>query len=281
MTPFQSIVLGIVQGLTEFLPISSSGHLVIVPYLLGWQLIPSDAFIFDVLVQVATLVAVIAYFWKDLVEIAQQMLHCLLAKKPFAASQARLGWYLLLSTLPAGFLGLLLKETVEQAFASARVTGFFLLLTALLLSIAEKAGKRNVDLDQINWKDALWIGFSQVLAIFPGVSRSGATIAGGMTRNLDRASAARFAFLMSIPVMLAAGFLAFIDLIQIQQTINQTGAGNNNLILSFTPGFIASAITGYLSIRWLIGYLKEHSLYLFALYCSILGIIIVITSYLN
>ena len=281
MTLFQSILLGIVQGLTEFLPISSSGHLVIVPYLLGWELVPSDAFIFDVLVQVATLVAVIAYFWKDLLKIMQQMLRCLGEKRPFADSQARLGWFLLISTLPAGLLGLLLKDSVERAFASPRMTGFFLIGTALLLFIAEKAGKRNVDLDDIDWKDALWIGFSQVLAIFPGVSRSGATIAGGMTRNLDRASAARFAFLMSIPVMLAAGFLAFIDLIQLQQTINQTGASNNNLILSFAPGFLAAAITGYLSIRWLIGYLKKHPLYLFALYCSILGIFIVITSFVN
>ena len=279
MTLFQTIILGIVQGLTEFLPISSSGHLVIVPYLLGWQLPEADAFIFDVLIQVATLIAVFAYFWKDITEIVQSMIVCILMKKPFAEAQARLGWYLLLSTLPAGILGLFLKEHVERAFASPRMTGFFLLGTAVILMIAEKAGKRDLDLEEIDWKDALWIGFSQVLAIFPGVSRSGATIAGGMTRNLDRPSAARFSFLMSIPVMLAAGGLAMLDLIDLQNSMG--AAGSSNLFLSFVPGFIAAAITGYLSIRWLIGYLKKHPLYVFAIYCAVVGGVIVVMSFVR
>jgi len=279
MTLFQSIILGIVQGLTEFLPISSSGHLVIIPYLLGWQLPEADAFIFDVLIQVATLIAVFAYFWKDITEIVQSMIVWMIKKKPFAEAQARLGWYLLLSTLPAGILGLLLKEHVERAFASPRTTGFFLIGTALILLIAEKAGKRNVDLEDIDWKDALWIGFSQVLAIFPGISRSGATIAGGMTRNLNRPSAARFSFLMSIPVMLAAGGLAMLDLIDLQQSMS--ASGSTNLLLTFIPGFIAAAITGYLSIRWLIGYLKKHPLYVFAIYCVVVGGAIVVMSYVR
>ena len=281
MTLFQIIILGIVQGLTEFLPISSSGHLVIIPYLLGWQLPEADAFIFDVLIQVATLIAVFAYFWKDITEIVQSMMLCIFKKKPFAEAQARLGWYLLLSTLPAGILGLFLKEHIQRAFANPRITGIFLIGTALILLIAEKAGRRNVDLKEIDWKDTLWIGFSQVLAIFPGVSRSGATIAGGMTRNLNRPSAARFSFLMSIPIMLAAGGLAILDLIDLQRTMRLNAAETPNLFLTFIPGFIAAAITGYLSIRWLIGYLKRHPLYIFAIYCAILGALIVVMSFIR
>lgn len=278
MSIFQSIILGIVQGLTEFLPISSSGHLVLVPYLLGWDIPEADAFIFDVLVQVATLAAVFAYFWEDLLTIASQMIQGLLKKEPFREPYARLGWLLLLSTLPAGVLGFLMKDMVEQAFASPRATAFFLFGTAILLLIAERAGKRSLELEEIRWQDALWIGFFQFLAVFPGVSRSGATIAGGMTRNLKRPAAARFAFLMSIPIMLAAGLMATVDLIQLGNTLSNSGGSFAQLLLVFTPGFISAAVVGYLSIRWLIGYLKHHPLYIFAIYCTFLGLLILVVS---
>jgi len=265
MTVIQSIILGIVQGLTEFLPISSSGHLVILPYLLNWDIPPRDAFIFDVLVQVATLIAVIAYFWSDLISIARAMILGLKNKSPFVDAESRLGWFILLATIPAGGLGLVLKDTVELAFASLTATAAALLLTAGLLVLAEKVGKRTRSLGEVTWKDAFWIGFFQVLAIFPGVSRSGATISGGMTRNLKRPSAARFSFLMSVPIMLAAGVLAILDLMQVQDLMS--------LLPVYIPGFISAAVVGYLAIRWLIRYLGSHSLYVFAIYCTIVGLI--------
>ena len=270
MTVLQSIILGIVQGLTEFLPISSSGHLVIVPFLLRWEIPPRDAFIFDVLVQVATLIAVIAYFWADLISIMSAMIEGVRKKSPFTNPESRLGWYILLATIPAGVFGLVLQDTVEKAFASLTATGVALLLTAALLVIAERVGKRLRSLNQITWKDALWIGFFQVLALFPGVSRSGATISGGMTRDLDRQSAARFSFLMSIPVMLAAGLLAAYDLSRIPNL--------DSLLPVYIPGFISAAVVGYLAIRWLIGYLSQHSLIVFAVYCSIVGTISLLLS---
>lgn len=147
MTLFQSILLGIVQGLTEFLPISSSAHLVIVPYLLNWQIPPEQAFVFDVLVQVATLVAVIAYFWKDLVAIARSVMQGIIQKAPFAKSEARLGWLLILASIPAGLFGLLVKNAVELAFNSPVTTSLFLLVTAGLLVVAELIGKRKRDKD--------------------------------------------------------------------------------------------------------------------------------------
>lgn len=268
MTVFQSILLGIVQGITEFLPISSSGHLVLTPFILGWQLPEDQVFIFDVLVQVATLVAVFAYFWRDLVAIFLGFLNGFVQRRPFGTLEARMGWYLIIATIPAGATGFLIKNTLETAFNSPLAAALFLLVTALLLVIAERAGKRSRNLDSITWLDAIVMGFFQVLALFPGVSRSGATITGGMIQNLDRQTAARFSFLMSVPVMLAAGLLASLDLLKVPELAT--------LLPAYIPGFLASAIVGYLSIRWLLAYLIRHPLYIFSIYCLSLGLITLI-----
>jgi len=266
MTLIQAIILGIVQGLTEFIPVSSSGHLVLVPHLLGWEFDHPQAFVFDVLVQWGTLLAVIFYYRKDFTIIFMDFVRTLMKGKPFSTENSRMGWYLIFATIPAVIVGLSCKDLIEAAFSNARVTGFFLLLTAALLIVAELAGKRNRSIKEITWFDALWIGCSQVLALLPGVSRSGSTIAGGMTRNFNRSSAARFSFLMSVPVMLGAGVLALKDLFAMQTM--------DDFILPLSVGFLAALISGYLAIRWLIAYLSKHSLYIFAVYCSLAGILI-------
>ncbi len=268
MTLLQAILLGIVQGLTEFIPVSSSGHLVLVPHLLGWEFDHSQAFVFDVLVQWGTLFAVFLYYRKDLTIIAQDFFKTLIKGTPFSTENSRMGWYLILATIPAVIVGLLCKDLIKSAFSNAKVTGFFLLLTAALLIIAEIAGKRNRSTKEITWLDSLWVGCAQVLALLPGVSRSGSTIAGGMTRNLDRSSAARFSFLMSVPVMLGAGLLAFKDLFAMQAT--------GDFLLSLGVGFLAALVSGYMAIHWLIAYLNKHSLYIFAAYCSLLGLTILL-----
>ena len=273
MTIFQSILLGIAQGLTEFLPISSSAHLVLIPYLLNWDIPISQAFIFDVLVQVATLIGVVAYFWRDLTTIISAVLKGLWQRQPFSNPSARLGWFILLACLPAGVIGLALKDLVEQAFDSPLATAFFLFGTAILLVMAEIWGKRLRNFEQITWLDALWIGFFQVLAIFPGLSRSGATISGGMLRHLDRPPAARFSFLLLVPIMLAAGAVASLDLIQTPNL--------GSLLPVFIPGFIASAVVGYLAIRWLLGYLARSSLYIFSIYCTVLALITLLVYFLR
>jgi len=275
MTIVQSIVLGIVQGLTEFLPISSSAHLVLVPYLLNWEIPTQVAFVFDVLVQVATLVAVIAYYWVEVIGIIKAVIFGLLQRKPFEDSQARLGWAILVATLPAALIGWLIKDAVERAFASPTATAVFLLVTALILQVAEWISKRwnHVNQKEINWKDALIIGFFQAASVFPGISRSGATITGGMVRGMARPAAARFSFLMSIPIMLAAGGLATLDLVQMEGVVT--------LLPAFIPGFIASAITGYLAIRWLLRYLTQHSLNVFSIYCTLLAGIVLLTNLLS
>ncbi|MCI5221871.1 MAG: undecaprenyl-diphosphatase UppP [Candidatus Electrothrix sp. AR4] len=267
MTFLQAIILGIVQGLTEFIPVSSSGHLVLVPHFLDWHFAKEQAFIFDVLVQWGTLFSVFIYFWKDLTAIAGAFFQGIIRRKPFADSDARMGWYLVLATLPAVIFGLLGKTFIEHAFASAKMTGFFLFLTAILLVVAETAGRRSRSMEQTTWLDSIWIGFSQVLALLPGVSRSGATIAGGMTRHLDRSAAARFSFLMSVPVMLGAGLLAIKDLTELPSA--------DAFLLPLLAGFLAALVSGYIAIRWLITYLTKHSLYLFAVYCTLLGLVVI------
>lgn len=273
MNILQALILGVIQGLTEFLPISSSAHLVLVPYLLNWQFPPEQVFPFDVLVQLGTLLAVIVYFWKDLWSIAVGFIRALLAGKPFRDEPARMGWYLILATVPAGILGVLIKDQVEAAFHSAAATALFLFVTAGFLLAAEQFGKQQRGLDQFNWKDALWMGLFQAMSIFPGVSRSGSTITGGMTRNLTRTAAARFSFLMSIPIMLAAGLLSVLDL--------KDTPGLSSFLPVVAAGFAAAAVVGYLSIHWLLSYLGRHSLRAFSIYCAALGALVLIVAYVR
>ena len=268
MNLIQSIILGIIQGLTEFLPISSSAHLVITPYLLGWHIPAQDGFIFDVLVQLGTLLAVIIYFRKDLYQIIIAVINGLIHRQPFSNPISRLGWLLILATIPAVIAGVLFKNLVEQAFGSPLAAALFLLGTALLLLIAERVGKRTRQLETINWLDALIIGLFQVVSLLPGISRSGSTISGGMIRNLDRPAAARFSFLMSVPVMIGAGALAMVDLIKTPNFSVQ--------IHTLIAGFIVAAIIGYLSIRWFLSYLVKRPLYLFAIYCAVTSITVLI-----
>ena len=273
MTFFQALIQGIVQGLTVFLPISSSAHLVIVPFLLNWDLDPQKAFLFNVLVQVGTLLAVIVYFWADLAAIFKAVFAGLKEKQPFMTTESRLGWYIVLGTIPAGLAGLALKSKVEAAFNSPVLTTVLLFVTAILLTTAEIFSKKEKELDQLTWVDSLIIGLFQALAIFPGISRSGATISGGLFKGYTREAAARYSFMLSIPIMLAAGLLSVVDLVKA------------DFFLDFLPtmvfGFVVAGIVGYFSIRWLLGYLKRNSLFGFAIYCALLAILTIFAAWLR
>lgn len=264
MTVLQAALLGIVQGLTEFLPISSSAHLVLVPYALGWNFPQSEIFPFDVLVQMGTLLAVIVYFWRDLWGILREFFTAIARGHPFATEQARLGWYLIIGTIPAGVLGLLIQKTVEQTFQDPVYSGYFLLVTALLLVIAEWAGKKNRPLESVGALDALWVGCFQAISLFPGISRSGATMTGGMTRHLERPAAARFSFLLAVPVMLGAGVVSLKDLFAVPQL--------GSFLPELLVGVVVAALTGFLAIRWLLGFIQRHSFYGFAAYCAVIGL---------
>jgi len=273
MTILQAIILGIVQGLTEFLPVSSSAHLVLLPYLAGWNLDQGFAFVFDVLVQLGTLAAVIFYFRKDLLEIIKAWLQGIKQRQLFANENSRMGWYLILATIPAGLAGLLLKDKVEAAFSNPVITAVFLFFTAILLVGAEmyhrqveRAGTGK-SLGKMTVADAVVVGIFQALSIFPGISRSGATISGGIFRKMDRQGAARFAFLMSIPIMLAAGILGVKDLLDVPNL--------GQMVVLVAVGFILAGVVGYLVIRWFIGYLRGKSLLPFAAYCAVLALLVI------
>ena len=264
MTIFQAIILGIVQGLTEFIPVSSSAHLVLVPWLLGWEL-PADAkFVFDVLVQLGTLAAVIVYFWKDLVAIAVAVLTGLARGKPFGTPEARLGWLVVLATIPAVVLGLLFKDFFEAAFGSPTGTAALLLVTAAALVVAERVGRGTREVTGITWLDALLIGLAQAVSILPGVSRSGSTISAGRALGLARPAAARFSFLMSVPVMVGAGVVAGKDLVDVPNF--------SSYVLPIGLAMVVAGVVGFLCIRWLISYLGRGSLYGFAIYCAVFGL---------
>ena len=265
MTILQAIILGIIQGITEFLPISSSAHLVIIPYLLGWQFPQEQIFPFDVLVQMGTLIATIVYFRNDILDIFKALLDGIKKHKPFSQTASRNGWFLLIATIPAGLVGLLLKDQVENIFNNPPAAAFFLFGTAFLLILAELTGKCQRRLNNLNIKDVLWIGCFQAISIFPGVSRSGACIAGGMTRNVKRKASGKFAFLMSIPIMLAAGAASIRDLMAIPNP--------GKFLPILIAGFITSSIIGYFAIKWLLGFVNHHSLFAFAIYCILLGLI--------
>ena len=267
MNLLQALILGIVQGLTEYIPVSSSAHLVLVPWFLGW---PNPPFAFEVLVQWGTLVGVFVFFWKDLLAIIKSVVEGVLTGKPLATFEAKLGWLIVVGTIPAIVLGLLLKKYIEATFASPLLAGELLFLTAILLAAAERFGARARNLEQLGWLDALIIGLWQAVAMLPGISRSGATISGAMYQRFDRVTAARFSFLLSIPALLGAGVLTIKDLLD-------TGMLTTELP-GLTIGFIAAAVSGYLCIRWLLGYLQKHSLYVFAAYCVVVSVLTILVA---
>lgn len=273
MTIIQAIILGIVQGLTEFLPVSSSAHLALVPYWFNWQLDANEVYLFGILVQMGTLAAVLIYYWKDLIAIIKAFFIGIAHKKPFESEDSRMGWLIILATIPAGLAGLLLEPLVQEAFNTPLLIGICLLITAALLLIAEKVGKKNRTTDSMTWKDALWIGVAQILAIFPGISRSGATITAGLTHDFTRKDASRFSFLMSIPIMLAAGLLSVTDLFSVE-----------TLSASFVPliiAAVAAGIVGFLSIRWMLSYISKKPFTIFSIYCTVAGIFTIILTFIK
>jgi undecaprenyl-diphosphatase len=264
VTIIQAVVLGIIQGATEFLPISSSGHLVLAPCLLGWDFDPQQAFIFDVLVQWGTILAVIVYFRHDLLALLIAGLRSLRGGQAWQEPRARQAWLILVASIPAAVLGLLLKSIVERTFRSPMAVAAFLMGTAIILLVSERLSRRDRSQTDLEWFDALWIGAFQALALFPGISRSGATIAGGLLRGVDREGAARFSFLLAVPTMLGAGLIALLDLREAVNASAQT--------IPLIAGFLAAAVIGFISIRWLLAYLRQGRLYPFAIYCGLVSL---------
>jgi undecaprenyl-diphosphatase len=270
MSLLQAFILGIIQGLTEFIPVSSTAHLLIGQTILR---LPADdaMFSFLVLVQIGTILSLLIYFWKDLLTIFVDTLKNLGGLRDFKTlpENAKMGWYIVIATIPALLAGYLLKDAVEALFRLPLLEASIrLFAAAILLALAEWLTKKDRQLDSMTWLDAFVVGLFQIVAVFPGASRSGSTISGGMFRNFDRSSAARFAFLMSVPVMLAAGAYEMLDVLQM--------SGLAEFLPALVVGFITAAIVGWLAVRWLLRYLAHHSLYVFSVYCAAVGAIVLI-----
>ncbi len=261
MDVLKALILGILQGATEFLPVSSSGHLVLVPWWFGWDNPPT---VFDVTVHLGTLVAVLLYFWRDWLALLRAGLSAL-RNKSIQDPQARLLLLLVLGTIPAGLVGVLLEDYFESVFSDPPIVAAFLLVTALLLTFSERATKGDRSLSQLTAGDALAIGVAQACAVFPGISRSGSTIAMGLWRGLPRATAARFSFLLATPIIMAAGFKQLLNVL-----VNGESVGSS-MVLPLVVGFGAAAGVGFLCVWGLLRLLQRYRLYGFAIYCAVFG----------
>lgn len=259
MDILQSITLGIVQGLGEFLPISSTAHLILVPFFTGWK---DPGLAFDVAMHAGTLLAVGIYFWSDWLEIFKIALW----HKKYKSEKynSNILWLLVIGTIPGAVIGFFLEDLVDGIFRSPYLIAFALSFFGLVLYLLDKYSKQDRNLNKINLKDVLIIGLAQAVAIIPGVSRSGATISAGLALGLNRVSAARFSFLLSTPIILGATLSQMPDLIE---------AGINSRIIL---GVIVSAVSGYLAIKYLIKFVENYSYKVFFWYRLVLALIIII-----
>ncbi|MCF8011961.1 MAG: undecaprenyl-diphosphate phosphatase [Clostridiales bacterium] len=259
MELLQSFILGIIQGVGEFLPISSSGHLVLVPWILGW---PYFGLAFDVALHMGTLFAVLAYFWKDWYVL------CIDGIRLKRTVNGYLFWYLAAATIPGAIFGYLLESYAETVFRAPVLIGIMLILVGIILWIADNKAKSIKKLNQVSFLDSLIIGISQAFAIIPGVSRSGITMAAGRFLNLDRETSARFSFLLSTPIILGAG-------------INQlTSFSAVEFDGNFIIGVVTSAVVGFISIKFLLSYLTRRNFNIFIWYRIIVGMLTICISFI-
>ncbi len=261
MDALQAIVLGLVQGLTEFLPVSSSGHLRIVPAFFGWE-DPGAAF--TAIIQLGTMAAVLLYFRHDLWRIAVAWTRSLRDPQERRTLDARLGWYIILGTIPISILGLAFSDPIENEFRSLELIGAMLIGFGFVMLYAEARSRRDRELDTLTARDGLIIGFAQALALIPGVSRSGATISAGLLLNFDRTAAARYSFLLSVPAVVLSGVFEL-------RHVGEGGAPPGPTALATVAAFVS----GYASIAFLLRFLVNHSIAWFVGYRLVLGAVVI------
>ncbi len=275
----QAVVIGLLQGVSELFPVSSLGHSVILPKLLGWKIRQNDDFFITFLVatHLATALVLLAFFWRDWVRIVRGLLRSLAARRIGDDADARLGWLIVVATIPAGLLGLLLESPLHDLFASARSAAFFLVVNGLLLLGAERLRRRAPVVERsddsragdvrisrrVGWLAAFGIGAAQALALVPGISRSGASMGGGLLAGLSNEDAARFAFLLATPIIGAAAVLKLPTLV---------GSQGDGVRGPAAVGAICAAATAYVSIRFLMRFFETNRLTPFAAYCVLAGL---------
>ena len=270
MSTIEALVLGIVQGLTEFLPISSSGHLRIVPAVFGWK-DPGAAF--TAVVQLGTMAAVLLYFRRDLWAMLIAMLHSLRDRTYWRSDdqQARLGWYIILGTAPVAVLGLALKDPIENQFRTLELIGIALILFSAVMWQADRTGRQEREVGQITARDGIVIGCAQALALVPGVSRSGATISFGLFQGLTREAAARYSFLLSVPAVVLSGLFE----------LRHVGDGGGAAAAPTAIATLFAFVFGYASIAWLLKFVRSHSFDVFVRYRVVVGLAVVVLAATN
>lgn len=285
MNLLQAILLGIIQGVTEFIPISSSAHLIVVPWLLGWDTPAMNSLAFDVSLHLGTLVAVVVYFWKDWVHLTEGLV-TLVRERSAHHTGAHTAWIILIGTIPGAIAGVLAESKIEELFHQPGLppTRTALLLLAAIVAImggllllADRTATHLRGLKQVTTRDAILVGIAQALAIFPGVSRSGSTITAGLALGFRRESAARFSFLLSPVLIVGAGLKNAIEIAQ-GLISGQTAAAD---LLLIPIGMLAAGISGYLCIRFLIEYLHKHSLAIFVYYRWVFAALIAVVALLR
>jgi len=262
MRDLHAIVEGIVQGLTEFLPISSTAHLRIVPAFFGW---PDPGAPFTAVIQLGTMAAVLLYFRHDLWRIARSWLRSLRDPALRGDLDARMGWYIILGTIPIAIFGFIFRDQIETGARNLYLIGSALIALGLVLYAADEVGRRTRTLEQINRDDGVTIGFAQALALIPGVSRSGATISAGLFRGFDRPSAARYSFLLSVPAVVLSGVFE----------LRKVGGAHQPDVGAVIIATLVAFVVGYASIALLLRYLVRHTMLLFVVYRVVLGVVVI------
>jgi undecaprenyl-diphosphatase len=257
----QSIFLGFLQGLTEFLPISSSGHILIVPAILGWE-DPGAAF--TAVIQLGTEAAVLIYFRKDLWQIATTWTRSLTRPELRGEVNARMGWYLIAATIPIAILGFIFQDQIETAARNLWLVGSMLIIFGIVLGVADNVGTRNREVGDLSIRDGILIGLAQSIALIPGVSRSGATISAGLFLGLERAVAARFSFLLAIPAVVLSGLFQLYKMLKGTETVSEP-------FFNVAVATLVAFVVGYAVIAWFLRYLSNNSFALFVGYRLILG----------
>jgi undecaprenyl-diphosphatase len=264
MNWFQSAVLGIVQGLTEYLPVSSTAHLRIVPAFFGWE-DPGAAF--TAVVQLGTMAAVVLYFWRDLLRIAGTWMASLTEPRLRRSLDARMGWYVIVATIPIAILGLIFHDQIEDEARGLSLIGVTLIVFGLVLYGADRLGAKTRDVESVGVRDAIAVGVAQALALVPGVSRSGATITAGLILGLKREAAARFSFLLSIPAIVLSGLYELAK-------IAGGGEAQDTSAGALALATLLAFVVGYASIAFLLRWLASHSMAIFVVYRVVLGVLV-------
>lgn len=282
-TILQAIILGIVQGATEFIPISSSAHLILVPWLFGWSEPALTSLTFDVSLHIGTLLAVLVYFAQDWVRLIKAWVDSVRERKIGSDPDRRMAWFVLVGTIPGGIVGVLAESKIEALFHkpdqpihtnAILVMAVIIAILGAALLLADRLAKHSTDFKGMSWRDAIIIGLAQAFAIFPGVSRSGSTITAGLALGLKRDAAAKFSFLLSAPIIAGAGLKS---LVEIYSGFKSGAIASNELVL-FPIGLIVAAVSGYFCIRFLLNYLQKRPVDLFVYYRWALAVLIAVVA---